>query len=1027
MFGSRWTRERLGAAVLVSGVLAALAAAQPATTEEEDHSGAAAPSVSGLTASPLHPPRLARIESSQSQPQSSALCCPAGRAVAYADDYLENTVPVFFAWDWEPGWISLTTNCGTMVPSGTTANYHPAVGYWILADYIPCDSECKSDIHITADPARGSTLSYTDLCLEERPDLCMGDAIELCVCTFDEFGEDAPAAVAAVALFPADGTLSRTSGASEWDLDHRCYSFCTTYTAGEQRMDKTRIKIWMPANPENKMIYSVDQLGCCSDDDCDDGAFCSGVETCVDGTCVAGGDPCPGQLCCPETETCAECCGDMDCADNGVFCDGPEICIDGACVSQGDPCSGATPICCENSQSCAADCCVNTDCPDDGLYCDGLETCVGGECGSSGNPCGPAAPVCCENDDSCAADCCVDADCPGNGVFCDGAEICTGGACTSAGDPCPEETPVCCEELNDCAAECCGNDDCDDDNECTYDLCTLDMECLNVPQVAGFACGDDTDDDCTEPDSCDGEGNCLPNHLPDGTACSDGVFCTDGDSCERGACVGGPSPCTDPENKFCDEELGICRPGCLDNAECDDGNDCTGDVCNDNGDCLNPRLGAGTPCGDHGSTDCDAADTCDGAGNCLANLAADGTPCSDGLFCTSPDVCWNGVCQGGASPCTSPFRPICDEENDECRAGCLVDAECDDGNACTRDICLTSGDCDNPPRLVGTPCGDDTDDVCTNPDTCDGNGVCLPNHADDDTPCADDRFCNGEETCEDGVCVSPGSPCESGFACNETDHCHCDDDGDCDDGLFCNGAETCVDGSCQTPPPPCGDRLECDELDDACYCTSDGDCDDGLFCNGSESCEEGACVEGVPPDCSIASHWKAGFCDEEADACGDDYVCALVIAGPSEVGRGQRAVYAAMVEWDDGSPSGDVSERAEWAVLSGPESQTRSPLATISGDGVLTADVFGTTSDVWVQARVRDRAGVELVETRKVTLNAALGGGDREPAAGQPIGQPDCGICGALDGISAAIMLAGLVGLSGVGFRRWFVSPTRAR
>ena len=31
--------------------------------------------------------------------------------------------------------------------------------------------------------------------------------------------------------------------------------------------------------------------------------------------------------------------------------------------------------------------------------------------------------------------------------------------------------------------------------------------------------GDETDDDCTDPDTCDGAGSCLDNHETAGTAC----------------------------------------------------------------------------------------------------------------------------------------------------------------------------------------------------------------------------------------------------------------------------------------------------------------------------------------------------------------------------------------------------------------------------------------------------------------------------------------------------------------------------
>ncbi|HQK17814.1 MAG TPA: hypothetical protein PLJ27_10180, partial [Polyangiaceae bacterium] len=48
----------------------------------------------------------------------------------------------------------------------------------------------------------------------------------------------------------------------------------------------------------------------------------------------------------------------------------------------------------------------------------------------------------------------------------------------------------------------------------------------------GYECGDNTKNECTDPDTCNGEGACVPNHQPDGTACSGGV-------CDQGQCSGG--------------------------------------------------------------------------------------------------------------------------------------------------------------------------------------------------------------------------------------------------------------------------------------------------------------------------------------------------------------------------------------------------------------------------------------------------------------------------------------------------------
>ena len=48
----------------------------------------------------------------------------------------------------------------------------------------------------------------------------------------------------------------------------------------------------------------VHQIGCVSDEDCDDGLFCNGEEICEGGACKPGTDPCPGLKCNEDTNLC---------------------------------------------------------------------------------------------------------------------------------------------------------------------------------------------------------------------------------------------------------------------------------------------------------------------------------------------------------------------------------------------------------------------------------------------------------------------------------------------------------------------------------------------------------------------------------------------------------------------------------------------------------------------------------------------------------------------------------------------------
>lgn len=108
-------------------------------------------------------------------------------------------------------------------------------------------------------------------------------------------------------------------------------------------------------------------------------------------------------------------------------------------------------------------------------------------------------------------------------------------------------------------------DDCNDDNQCTADIC-LNGTCIHVPLDPGTPCGSPASTDCTLPDTCDGQGECLSNHEANDTECTD-----DGNSCTNDFCLNGE--CSHPPEPA----------GTL----CVDGNSCTtDDVCNGTGTCA---------------------------------------------------------------------------------------------------------------------------------------------------------------------------------------------------------------------------------------------------------------------------------------------------------------------------------------------------------------------------------------------------------------------------------------------------------
>lgn len=72
------------------------------------------------------------------------------------------------------------------------------------------------------------------------------------------------------------------------------------------------------------------------------------------------------------------------------------------------------------------------------------------------------------------------------------------------------------------APECTTDPDCTSlTNECGTGVCGPAKTCIVDPQPAGTACGAAVGDSCDLADTCDGNGTCVANTLPDGTFCED--------------------------------------------------------------------------------------------------------------------------------------------------------------------------------------------------------------------------------------------------------------------------------------------------------------------------------------------------------------------------------------------------------------------------------------------------------------------------------------------------------------------------
>ncbi len=425
---------------------------------------------------------------------------------------------------------------------------------------------------------------------------------------------------------------------------------------------------------------------CVFDADCDDGLFCTGIETCNTDTCVASGDPCvAGQTCNEGTDSCDPI--GADCNNNGI---GDATDIAGA--TSDDTNANGVPDECD-------DCLVDGDC-DDGLFCNGMETCDVDTCVAGTNPCS-GGEICDEGGDACV----INTDCNSNGVD-DALDI--------AG---PTSDDVNANGVPDECDECLIDGDCDDGLFCNgAETCDVDR-CVAgaLPCVVGQSCDEPTDscspigNDCNNngigdatdiagATSDDANANSVPDECDECVVdndCDDGQFCNGTETCNVDMCVAGSDPCLLGE--VCDEGTDTCeQPDCNTNGigDLDDIAGGTADDANSNG----------------------VPDDCEGC-----TTPAD---CDDGLFCNGVEACNAGVCESPGNPCNP--GESCNEATDACEAnggggggGAPSDGD-SDGVPDGSDDCpdTTIGDSVDENGCADSQLDDDADGVFNDADIC---------------------------------------------------------------------------------------------------------------------------------------------------------------------------------------------------------------------------------------------------------------------------------------------------------------------
>jgi len=214
-----------------------------------------------------------------------------------------------------------------------------------------------------------------------------------------------------------------------------------------------------------------------------------------------------------------------------------------------------------------------------------------------------------------------------------------------------------------------------------------------------------------------------------------------------------------------------------------------------------------------------------------------------------------------------------------------IGSDCEVPGDCRSGFCQDGVCCDGP---CDGPC-----QACTTPGAL---GECT--RLADGTGCPDGLICNGDETCQAGVCVTgdppaceDGDPCTAG-ACTEGIGCTFEplaDGTPCPDDDVCDGANTCRAGACtRGRAPDCDDGDPCsrDDCDPVGGCFSEplaegSQCGQGAC--GPARCLAGVCTPSDPPECDDADPCTRDYCDPrvgcaaerllDGDSCGDCRIC----------------------------------------------------------------------------------------------------------------------------------------------------------
>lgn len=213
----------------------------------------------------------------------------------------------------------------------------------------------------------------------------------------------------------------------------------------------------------------------------------------------------------------------------------------------------------------------------------------------------------------------------------------------------------------------------------------------------------------------------------------------------------------------------------------------------------------------------------------------------------------------------------------QCRCRCETNADCNDGDKCDGEETCQAGICVPGPAPTcddGNPCTRD----------CDPARGCIREPRPDGSGCSDENLCTTNDECRSGQCVGgPPRNCDDDNSCT-TDACDpqtgcertpLDNGAGCSDDNACTQGDACIRGTCVG-----GQAVDCTDTNP---CT-DGTCDPTLGCKQTNLPNGTGCAGSSP--CTTLDTCQQGVCTSGAsELCSDANPCTAdfcSLTGPVE-------------------------------------------------------------------------------------------------------------------------------------------------